>query len=236
MIMILLSLEKFQEMNVMKNSGSYKFKLKTLFKNYLKCIQEENILQNIIKKSNFYCNIKLNGQILEEECNDIIKYMYNEEDAQFLLNKLEPLYAIMKPEINKRKMTREEENWIKQEKDKLKIDYSLFQKTILDFQLRTHEKFLKNFLNIFNSIHSETNGIINEQEFRELLRFIGADQDEENIVRMLSLVDPNGYSLITFSQCVSLLSSEIIIDNNGNNLSILQKLSLENFDEYQNEF
>ena len=35
---------------------------------------------------------KMNGYIYEEECNDIIKYMYNQSDAENLLSKLKNYY------------------------------------------------------------------------------------------------------------------------------------------------
>ena len=35
---------------------------------------------------------KMRGKIFEEECSDIIKYMYNEADSHYLLKKLKKLY------------------------------------------------------------------------------------------------------------------------------------------------
>ena len=37
-------------------------------------------------------NSKINGSIYEEECTDIIKYMYNQDDADIILEKLRSLY------------------------------------------------------------------------------------------------------------------------------------------------
>lgn len=39
-------------------------------------------------------NQKMNGVVYEEECADIIKYMYNQEDSEILLTKLRKLYTI----------------------------------------------------------------------------------------------------------------------------------------------
>ena len=38
-------------------------------------------------------NTKLNGFIFEEECTDIIKYMYNEDDAYLLIERLKKFYT-----------------------------------------------------------------------------------------------------------------------------------------------
>ena len=35
---------------------------------------------------------KIKGEIEENECTDIIQYMYNEEDSELLLNKLKEMY------------------------------------------------------------------------------------------------------------------------------------------------
>lgn len=37
---------------------------------------------------------KMNGVVYEEECTDIIKYMYNQEDSEVLLAKLRKLYTL----------------------------------------------------------------------------------------------------------------------------------------------
>lgn len=47
------------------------------------------------------CDAKINGYIYEEECNDIIKYMYNQEDAENLLVKLKKFYIVNNIKIGK---------------------------------------------------------------------------------------------------------------------------------------
>ena len=46
-----------------------------------------------IKEINKLLNKKINGIILKDECTNIIKYMYNENDSQHLLRKLNKLYV-----------------------------------------------------------------------------------------------------------------------------------------------
>jgi hypothetical protein len=48
------------------------------------------------------------------------------------------------------------------EKEKLKIEYSVFQKVILDFQLKSHEKYLKRFVFVFKQTDGDQNGIVDE--------------------------------------------------------------------------
>ena len=50
-----------------------------------------------------------------------------------------------------------------------KLTYAEFQKTILDFQLTEHEKFLHEFTQLFKQMDRDRNGILNEDEFKDLL-------------------------------------------------------------------
>ena len=42
------------------------------------------------------------------------------------------------------------------------MSFNSFQKTILDFQLKSHENFLRTFLILFKQIDRDNNGIIDE--------------------------------------------------------------------------
>ena len=50
------------------------------------------------------------------------------------------------------------------EKEKFKISFAVFQKTILDFQLKSHENFLRPFVYLFKNVDKDNNGIIDEVE------------------------------------------------------------------------
>ena len=47
--------------------------------------------------------------------------------------------------------------------------YADFQKVILDFQLFEHERFLRKFTKYFKAVDRDTNGVLDENEFRELI-------------------------------------------------------------------
>ena len=67
-----------------------------------------------------------------------------------------------------KKMSRDEE--IKARKEPVvKLMYQEFLKIILDFQLQEHEKFLSAFTQLFKSVDSDSNGILDENQFRELI-------------------------------------------------------------------
>ncbi|CAD8118698.1 unnamed protein product [Paramecium sonneborni] len=168
-------------------------------------------------------NQRINGQLYEEEAVDIIKYMYNQEDSELLLEKLKQYY-IVPQKTNDRRLTREEQLMILQEKDKYKLDYQVFQKIILDFQLKSHEKYLKKFIVIFKQMDTDLNGIIDENEFRNLIDVLNFDAGDLEIQKYLNIVDPYSHQQITFSQCVTLFSSESVPGSNGQ-MQILQRIS-----------
>lgn len=47
-------------------------------------------------------------------------------------------------------------------KNKLKLKFTVFLKTVLDFQLKNHEKLLKPLVDVFKLKDEDANGIIQE--------------------------------------------------------------------------
>lgn len=66
-------------------------------------------------------------------------------------------------------------------KDFEKLSYNDFQKTILDFQLQEHEKFLYRFTQIFKEVDNDNNGIINEDDFRDLMAKMTVIEREDEV-------------------------------------------------------
>ena len=106
-----------------------------------------------------------------------------------------------------------------------------FIKIVLDNHIRFRDKQLKNFVNIFKSVDTNKDGIINEEEFAELIRkmkIFKGGEIENKILQFLEKIDPFDNQKFTFSECVSFFSGEIIkdIDINGNEkeISILEKI------------
>ena len=68
------------------------------------------------------------------------------------------------------------------------------------------DKYLKNFVILFRKCDFDNNGILNEEEFKELLKNLKIYDDhlEENANRLLHIIDPQNHKQIIFSDCVSL--------------------------------
>jgi Ca2+-binding EF-hand superfamily protein len=85
-----------------------------------------------------------------------------------------------------------------------KLLYSDFVKVILDFQLQEHEKFLSAFTTLFKELDVDINGILSEDDFRELLSRMGITIPAEDL---LNVADPHNNKQLTYSEIVQLLSS-----------------------------
>jgi len=180
---------------------------------------------------------KTNGLLLEEEWKEIIFYMYEQEDANYLYQKIvehiKRKYIDNKTIDNTKKLTREEIINLSRVKEEYKIPYQDFQKIILDFQLKSHDKFLRNFIFLFKRVDQDNNGIINEEEFLGMLQSINIFKEDFNdqVTRLLNIIDPYNKQYITFSETISLFSTEFILEDDGQDnkrkLSILERISLD---------
>ena len=126
--------------------------------------------------------------------------------------------------------------------DEKNILYSSFMKIILDNHIRFRDKQLKNFVDLFKSVDTNRDGIINEDEFSELIqrmKIFKEDEIENVIFQYLEKIDPYDYQKFTFSECINFFSSEFIPDKDINgeekDISVLEKVCFkENQDRNRN--
>ncbi|MEL6734252.1 MAG: hypothetical protein AAFP83_24140, partial [Bacteroidota bacterium] len=102
------------------------------------------------------------------------------------------------------------------------ILYTNLVKIILDMQLKTHYKFLKNLSWEFRKFDNQNYGFISKEQFRKLTNnFLqGSDVlvDLEEMISKRGSFDP---SFLTFSDVVSMFSNQKIISE-GEEITILQ--------------
>ena len=117
-----------------------------------------------------------------------------------------------------RKLSREEIFNLSKLKEELNIQYKDFLKLICGYQIKNRDKYLKNFVNLFRKYDTDLDGILNETEFVGLINDIPycKNNADEYVFKFLSIIDPFNNKKITFSECVSLFSMEIIEDNIDN--------------------
>jgi len=178
------------------------------------------------KEVNKMLNDIINGNIPEGYWVEIIKRIFTEEHYKILEQRLKQIIKD-KQQISLntdcRKLTRLEQKALKENKE-MKIQYNEFLKILLDFQLKSHEKYLRKFIKFFQAIDNDMNGILNEEEFRQLLNNMKIS--DSVTTNLLQKVDPYNNQEITFSECIAILSAEVekgrtnILDNFLNDLSI----------------
>eukprot|EP00658_Telonema_sp_P-2_P011179 TRINITY_DN14249_c0_g1_i1.p1 TRINITY_DN14249_c0_g1~~TRINITY_DN14249_c0_g1_i1.p1 ORF type:complete len:214 (+),score=82.84 TRINITY_DN14249_c0_g1_i1:155-796(+) len=155
---------------------------------------------------------RIKAHVYEEEWTDIIKYMYNQSDSVTLIMKckdyIEASQAHRQPVGVQRRGRRESRE--EQSREAGKIMYDDFLKILLDFQLKGHEKFLLKFMKLFRQFDKDKNGVINEEEFRQLIIATDPNKSDKEIAELLNLVDPHNNQQISFSECVGFLSSDLV--------------------------
>ena len=134
-----------------------------------------------------------------------------------------------------RKLSREELFNLSKLKDELNIQYKEFLKLLCVYQIKNRDKYLKNFVKLFRKYDTDLDGILNENEFVGLIKDIPCckNKADEYIFKFLSIIDPFNNKKITFSECVSLFSMEIMEDANNNensNKDIIDKVNNKNID------
>ena len=104
----------------------------------------------------------------------------------------------------------------------MNITYKDCLRLLCIYQIKNRDKYLKNFVTLFRKHDSDLDGILNETEFANLIRDIPycKNNEDEYIFRFLSIIDPFNNKKITFSECVSLLSMEMIEEELEENIKI----------------
>lgn len=119
--------------------------------------------------------------------------------------------AAIGPGAGQKKLTREElMSRVTNGAVNEKLSYVEFQKAILDFQLSEHEKFLQDFTQLFKQVDADHNGILNEDQLRELLSCMRVLQRDDELLVLLHMIDPYDNQKMTFSEVVHLLSSHMV--------------------------
>ena len=194
----------------------------------------EKEIENIL--NSFNENILLN----EDEWKNIIKSIYNEDEykilIKYIINKISDKNDIEKKNYiknlmskKKSQVTREDFDFANKKKLPLKICYKEFVNILTGYQITYREKYLSNLHKLFIKCDEECVGVLNENGFKKLLNSIDFIQKlgNEFSKKLLYKIDPHSYNNITFTEIVNLFSKEMVIDEEGLTMSILDKLGLE---------
>ena len=190
-------------------------KIKRTVNNILNIIYDYNI--NKISK------IKQNKEFINEnEWKAISTCLYSDDD--FLKEKF----------INE--VTQYISNIIKRkdliEKTGQKILYEDFINLLIIFNMKLRKMYLHNLFNLFTKEDKKKIGIINIDNFKQIIRNSGIIKDEQKledvIEKLVEIIDIEGSGQITFSDCVQCLDKLDLITEEGK-IKFLDKLSNINF-------
>ena len=206
--------------------------------NYIKKKNEKNIIpltiysQTGVGPSDIFnlTSGNSNNNILQ----NLSTFNYNSNNNN--LNNSNSMNYLLSYHSNNKKLSREEIYNITKLGEEMNISYKDFLSLLCIYQIKNRDKYLKNFVKLFRKYDNDLDGILNEDEFSNLIRDIPycKNNEDEYIFKFLSIIDPFNNKKITFSECVSILSMEIIdnnnndIKNNKNQVSLLDKICLEN--------
>ena len=168
-------------------------------------------------------NKRKSGIIQEEEWVDIVKHMYEDDDALQIISRMLEFSRQLAAEAGEVEQPEEEvdEGAMQEEGDeanktgsvfskhrrRIDIYYEDFIKVVQGCQLEAHERFLSKFFQLFRRFDSDHNGILDENEFRQLILAIGG-KSESQVRKLCRHVDPTA-GTITYSECVALLQGDI---------------------------
>ena len=207
------------------------------------------IIINILRTENPYKNdIELNNmkkqyiknEIPPEKIQQIIEALFDEKGKEILFDKINKEInnrkdIIMKNKKIDGKLTREEYNKIIVEKENECnfIQYDFLIDICLEYQIKLHIKYLKPFIKLFQTIDTDRDGVLDEEQFVELIKNMNIF-DDENIQRIieefLNNIDPYQNKHIIFSDIVELFSKI----NYDQNQTIMDKFCIKDNDNIIN--
>ena len=115
---------------------------------------------------------------------------------------------------SKGRIRKEEKILMTQAKNECKILYKDLFQLLLDYQIKIRGKYLQNFVTLFREVDVDLNGVINDEQFKLLVKrcrlFENEEMFENNFEKLIETVDNYGNNVITFSDIVELFDKEIV--------------------------
>eukprot|EP00340_Litonotus_pictus_P008064 CAMPEP_0170532350 /NCGR_PEP_ID=MMETSP0209-20121228/71031_1 /TAXON_ID=665100 ORGANISM="Litonotus pictus, Strain P1" /NCGR_SAMPLE_ID=MMETSP0209 /ASSEMBLY_ACC=CAM_ASM_000301 /LENGTH=748 /DNA_ID=CAMNT_0010828319 /DNA_START=266 /DNA_END=2512 /DNA_ORIENTATION=+ len=198
------------------------YKLKsTLFELLVYYLRTKNQYKSS-SEINEMAKTKTKGILSNEEWNAIIYFLYEDKDAKAIEEKM--IDIAEKEEATRNKGSNQGYK-IKKDTSLPKppsINYSTFEKVIMNYQIISRIGYLRNFTLLFKEIDSDGDGIINDSEFMVFVEKLKCYSGhlQEQTYRLLSIVDPHYLRKLTYSDCIGLFSKEQL-DFDGSVINVM---------------
>lgn len=133
--------------------------LKTTIHDLLKMHIQSKMRNKSVHEINEALKKRLTQEISYEECEDLVRYLYNNEDANLILRKLET--AFIDHQKKDSSSNRRKQDPLTNSRGK--IEFSVFLQLVLNFQLKNHEKLLRPLVTSFKKRDRDSDGVIGEE-------------------------------------------------------------------------
>jgi hypothetical protein len=234
-------IEEGQKLVISKLKTTIKELYDMYIKNKNRLLMNKNKTKSVDKEiekilASFNEDVLLN----EDEWKNIIKSIYNEDEykiiTKYIINKISEKNDIQKQNYlnnlkskKKSQVTRDDLELASKIKFSMKISYKEFENILIGYQITYREKYLSNLHKLFVKSDEESVGVLNEDGFKKLMNSIDFIQKEgmDYMKKLLNKIDPYSYNNITFTDIVNLFSEEMLSDESGLTMNLLDKLGLE---------
>jgi len=147
-------------------------------------------INNIVKE-------KVTGGLEEDEWKGILTAIYTDEEAEYIAQQIEDLVDKKSAEVVTKKRG--------VAKFRTLPSYTEVLNAVLFYDLFARETLLGPFQEKFQLIDSDKDGIVDEEQFKELMASLNLLEESESF---LDLVDPHAIGSVTFSDCVRLFEEQ----------------------------
>eukprot|EP00792_Barthelona_sp_PAP020_P007204 TRINITY_DN3121_c5_g2_i1.p1 TRINITY_DN3121_c5_g2~~TRINITY_DN3121_c5_g2_i1.p1 ORF type:complete len:773 (-),score=262.28 TRINITY_DN3121_c5_g2_i1:19-2337(-) len=100
------------------------------------------------------------------------------------------------------------------EEEKTKVPFVKFMEILLNWQLKQHYEYLAKFRELFYSVDQNNHGVLDVNQFDQLLRLIDNELSDHDVAYLINEADKDGTDSFTFSQAVKFCSG--YVKNVGN--------------------
>ncbi|TYZ64610.1 hypothetical protein PybrP1_008246 [[Pythium] brassicae (nom. inval.)] len=153
---------------------------------------------------------RLQHLIFADEWHELLTYLYDAQDSATLLRLVQQKADERLRAASSQRATRSSSrSAASASPPRLSLPFAVFEQVLFDYQLHGRIKLLEEFRAIFASFDKDRVGIVNHEAFVSIVRRIAPKKSDAAIDKLLEALDPFQHDVVTFSDAVSCLMSDI---------------------------
>jgi Ca2+-binding EF-hand superfamily protein len=185
-----------------------------LIKNRLPLNLVQLVLDNIYTKEEQEKLLPKITDLVNEFKNKTVNNDYGDNNLLYNLNPINNKDGRFRSKLSRIELN---QKLIEKENELNSISFNELINIFHEFEINKKENYLRPFVYVFKKIDDDSDGIINENQFINLVKDLKIleEKDFENLLNeLLNLIDPYGYKKIIFTDCVEVFSSYNIGNKN----------------------